>query len=998
MARAVKRRDAGGKGVNVYEDEYYLLALILKEDLDEQKCKEKLKEYCEELGKIDKDFNTHSKLKEICKDEKRDGKCTDLKNKIKGKCTPFKAKLQEITQKKKSDLTDEICLKNQEQCLFLEAACPTELKDDCNKLRNHCYQKKRDEVADEALLRALSGNLKDKNECKERLKVICPELGQESDELTKKCINLDDTCTSLVAAALYKCNSLKVEIEKVLNLNEELKKKGQSLLKGCHFYGKNCKNDESKCNALKDKCKEKEIVYLAPGSHFDPTRPEPTLAEKIGLKELYEEAAADGVVIEKPLKADISDLLVLLSEKENFGETKCKSVFKTKCSSIEHLAVSIKNLCDNNTEQEEKCKKYDQEFTQKKATLTTIFKGRNFDQEIMAWGELPTHITEYDCKVLQSDCFYFENQNSFETPCKNVKATCYKKRLDELVNEVLLEKLRGKFYHETGEWLEVVQKELINVCTGMEKKSNELFALCMQPMDAAIILLTDLHAKTNILQDHLDAKRDLPTRQHCTDLLKKCADLEQDSKHIEWPCRTLRHHCARLGVAEHLEEVFLQERVSDLDKFESCVETLRGRCSGWGRRGRTRYALGCVAPNATCTYLTQNVGAKCAVLGGRIQTEGIIAKANEQTTKEATCERWMPFCSKYMSSCGNLTAENGENCKNLKEHCDSFIKRQELELKVVDELKGYLKEKGECKNTLDKYCTEWKKANNGLEALCTDKTNAKNNNDDDVRNKLCEKLIEQVKKQCPVLERKLTEASEELKEKEKEYTKIKGEAVKAMGEASLVLVTTKATNSSGNKEAAAGPDAAKNAAQFRLVRRNAAAKTHITEKELKAFDLVSQTFSLYVELKEECEDSLKKCGFKVECPQCEDACGEINKICLKLEPLEVREHKVETSTTTTTTTTTIVGSEAGKAGTEQCTSIRTTDTWVTHTSTHTSTSTSTSTITSTVTLTSTRKCRPTKCTTEGEEAGEVKPSGGLRMRGWSVMKGVLLGMMISVMI
>ncbi|KAG5513117.1 hypothetical protein PMAC_003413 [Pneumocystis sp. 'macacae'] len=117
----------------------------------------------------------------------------------------------------------------------------------------------------------------------------------------------------------------------------------------------------------------------------------------------------------------------------------------------------------------------------------------------------------------------------------------------------------------------------------------------------------------------------------------------------------------------------------------------------------------------------------------------------------------------------------------------------------------------------------------------------------------------------------------------------------------------------------------------------------------------------------------------------------------KTRTIEVTEHKVETSTTTTTTTTTttIVGSEAGKAGTEQCTSIRTTDTWVTHIDAQ-NTSTSTSTTTSTVTLTSTRRCKPTRCTT-GDEAGEVTPSGGLRMRGWGV-KGVLLGMMISVMI
>ncbi|KAG5519722.1 hypothetical protein PMAC_001879 [Pneumocystis sp. 'macacae'] len=997
VARAVKRRAAGGKGTSVYEDVEYLLTLVLKKEGLEQKCKEELKRYCEELRNIDKEFSIYSELKEICKD---DGviKCTNLKTSVDKKYNSFKTDLGEVAKKQIPELTDEHC-SNQEKCLFLENAYP-DLKENCNTLRTNCYQKKREEVAEEALLRALRGNL-DNNKCNEKLKEICPVLIQGSDELLEKCVNSEYTCQHLVQAAKDKCKLLKKEVETTLS-NNELKENVHSLLEKCYFYGLDCQ--DSKCDNLKDKCRKEGIVYVPPGSHFDPTRPEPTVMEKVGLEELYKEAAEDGVLIEKPLERDPLDLLLLLSKNEKFDKDKCKTILSSKCKSIEYLGGGIKELCGNASEHDDKCEKLDDEFKKETKALTTRIENKHFKKdEVMLWSDLPDVFNEYDCTVLQSDCFYYGSQTSFEKLCKNVKAGCYKRGLDILANEALLGNLRGKFNnHDT--WLKTFPKDLINVCTGIKEKSKEIFALCLQPMDSIFVLLTYLNINTNILQEHLDAKRDLPTRQHCTDLLKKCEDLEQDSKHIEWPCRTLRHHCARLGVAEHLEEVFLQEKVNDLDKFESCVKNLTERCSGWGRRGRTRYALGCVAPNATCTYLTGSVGAKCAVLGGRIQTEGVINKAKEKNTKEATCRRWMPFCNKFMSSCGNLTAEENKYCKGLEKECEKVIRQLQLEEEVIYELKGNLKTEGECKTELEKYCTQWKNATNGLQALCTSEGKGKNN-DAKVREELCQRLVEEVKKRCPGLAERLTEASKELEEKGKEYEDIKKKAVEAMEKANLILSKTKTSDSKAESQAAAPAavpavsNTGKNAVQFKLVRRNAAAKAHITEKELEAFDLVSQAFGLYVELKEECKDSLKKCGLRKECEGCKDACEKIDKICLKLEPLEVTEHKVETSTTTTTTTTTttIVGSDTGKAGTEQCTSIKTTDTWVTHTSTHTSTSTSTSTITSTVTLTSTRKCRPTKCTTEGEEAGEVTPSGGLRMRGWGV-KGVLLGMMISVMI
>ncbi|KAG5518016.1 hypothetical protein PMAC_003200 [Pneumocystis sp. 'macacae'] len=986
VARAVKRRAQVAQ--NVYEDEEYLFALIVKKDYnDDTKCKNGLEGYCKNLedSKLDPK-EIHGKLGDLCGNKKQNEKCTKLKTNVQEKCTSLKNELGKILKNGGSTLTDKECKENEQKCLFLEAACETELKDKCIELRIGCYQKKREEVADEALMRALNGDLKEEGLCKAKIKNVCLKLGHESDELLKKCTDTDKTCTSLLKTAQDKCNSLKEEVEKAIKPDNDLQKNGHSLLEKCHFYGENCENKESKCNELKEKCKEKEIVYVPPGSHFDPTRPEPTLAEKIGLGQLYEEAAADGVVISKPLELDISDLLVFLSEKTPFDENQCKKVFKNKCNTFKHLAGNLKELCDNSTKYEDECKEFKKEFDRKKRTLTAKFNGEQFKNIIMAWSELPKVFNEYDCTVLQSECFYYEGQ-SFEKQCKNVRAACYKRGRNALANEALQKKLRGWFGNQVGEFSEEFYKKLLKACLDLKNESKELFALCMQPIETSIVLLTDLHVKTTILHDHLNMKRDLPTKEDCRELLKKCEDLRPDSEEIEWPCRTLKHHCAQLSVAEQLEEKLLAEKVGDLDNFDSCVENLRGQCNTWSRRWRTGFSLACVTPNVTCRYVAGSVTSKCKTLKNHIEVKGIIGKAGKENEMEDTCEFWEPYCNKYMSSCKDLKSTGKEDgCEKLKEKCKPYREQRDREDVLMSEFKGHLDTKDNCKTNLNKYCTEWDKAKNEtLKGFCSSTDAAKKKDNAIDRDELCKKLVERVQGRCEGLQKRLEDAKKELEEQKTKYEGAKIKAGEAIKTANLVLLGVRATD----EKAASGT---KDAKQFKLMRRDT--KVEVTENELRAFDLTAQAFSLYLELKEKCYNLKDECKFKKECKS-EDLCKKIDGICLKLEPLDVK-HETKIVTNITTTITETVGPE-GKTIEELCKSIKTTDTWITRTSTHTSTSTSTSTFTSTVTLTSTRRCKPTKCTT-GDEAGDVHPSGGLKMAGWSVMRGVLLGMVISVMI
>ncbi|KAG5513120.1 hypothetical protein PMAC_003416 [Pneumocystis sp. 'macacae'] len=512
-------------------------------------------------------------------------------------------------------------------------------------------------------------------------------------------------------------------------------------------------------------------------------------------------------------------------------------------------------------------------------------------------------------ELLESDCLYFGGQGGTDTPCSNLRAACYKR------DSMLVQIQRG---------LMIFKKDSKKPVRKLKEQSDELFVLCMDPKNTALTLSTDLRMKAIYLKELLDERRDFPTRKDCEVLEKKCKELGPDSREIGWPCYTLNQHCRRLESAEKLEEVLLKEETKDLDDFNSCVEKLGERCNAWNR-WRNRFALACLAQNVTCRIITKSVESKCAALDGHMKAEDV---KNEETI----CASWMPYCNKYMSSCKNLTTENDGKCEELEKECKTVIKRLELERKALDELKGHLTTEEKCKTTLDGYCTEWKKATNGLEK-----------NDTEVREKLCGKLVEKSEEAVSCVRKKTYRNKGSVKKKEKDYEDIKKKAEKAIDAAKLVLVTTKVVDNKAENKAPGATGKIKNNSSL------------LREMQQQRHTLQRR------KLKEICEDSVKKCGFEKECKECKEACKTVRNVCTGLKPLEIKEYEAKIETKHITTT--------------ECKSIQTTDVWVTKTSTHTSTSTSTSTTTSTVTLTSTRRCKPTKCTT-GDEAGDVTPSGG----------------------
>ncbi|KTW32231.1 uncharacterized protein T551_00913 [Pneumocystis jirovecii RU7] len=1021
VARAVKRRAAGTQNSI---DEEHVLALILKEDgLSEQECKKKLKKYCQELTEAKLNIEqVHKKLKGFCEDGKADTKCKELKANIEKKCTTIKGKLKEAIKKKNSDLTDKDCKENEQQCLFLEGVCSKELKDDCNTLRNKCYQKKRDKVAEEVLLRALRSDLNGSVICEKKLKEICPVMGRESDELTNLCLNQKETCKNILIEKDKKCGTLKTDVSAALGSFK--KETCLELLEQCYFYIGNCGDDDIiKCIELGGKCQEQNIAYMPPGPDFDPTRPEATIAEDIGLEEFYKKVEEDGVFIGKNHLRDATALLALLiqdsSLKKKDDKEKCEEALQKSCKNP-HEHEALESLCKKNglsNDGTKKCEELQNDINKtckiftSKVTNNRLFDPTKGNNEIVGWEGLPTFLSNEDCAKLESYCFYFEKKcPDGENACKNIRATCYKRGLDARANKVLQENMRGMLHGSNKSWLEKFQQELVKVCEKLKKENkgsfsnDELFILCVQPAKAARLLTHDLRMKTIFLRQQLDQKRDFPTDKNCKELGRKCQDLGEDSKEITWPCHTLEQQCNRLGTTEILKQVLLDEHKDTLKDEESCVKYLKEKCNKWSRRGDDRFSFVCVFQNATCELMVKDVQDRCKVFKKNIEVAEIVDflknNTNNITTLERNCPSWHTYCNRFSLNCPDLT-KGDALCTKIKDHCKPFYERKALEEALKVELRGNLN-KNKCESALKGYCTQLGKLNNeSIKSLC--KANTKDNpkkSNKDAKKELCEKLVEEVKEQCKTLPAELKQPADNLKKDVKTYEELKEEAKKAMNKSSLVLSLVKkdGNNTPKNNRKSEDKNDVSNGLQdttkhVKILRRGVK-DVSVTELEAKAFDLAAEVFGRYVDLKERCNKLESDCGIKEDCKDLEEVCKKINKACRNLKPLEVKPHETvtESTTTTTTTTTTVADPKA-----TECKSLQTTDTWVTQTSTHTSTSTITSTITSKITLTSTRRCKPTKCTT-GDDAEDVKPSEGLRVSGWNVMRGVIVAMVISFMI
>nr|QJX19857.1 large surface protein PCAN_A1.28.3 [Pneumocystis canis] len=1018
----LKKRDQG-KGEEMEEEHF--LALILKGNVREDNCKTELGKYCKSLHAAELESKQiHEKLKDVCEKDgnvkDKDKKCKDLKGKVEGKCETLKKGLDEVL--KERPVKSNNCTQYESQCLFL-GACSEDVTEKCSEVGNKCYLMRRVKVAGEVLVRALSGSLKkkeNKNEekCIEDLKKHCPILGRMSHELMEKCLNPEETCKSLITEAGNKCTSLKDKVKKAVeNVKDD---SCLPLLEECYFYGPNC--EETKCEELRTQCEdEHDIVYIPPEQPWFPIQPKVSIIEEVGLERLYKAIAEEGILINKLKLPSIDDLLFFFSQKNDnngeFDKEKCKA----QQGNCDYLKTLSKNSDYNCNGLENKCTELEKKFKKRRDDLkedikdARLFGGNDGDTEpvkSIPWHKLYPEFNGESCPRLESECFYLDknDKSDFEKACKNVRNMCYKRGLDAAAYETLESRMRGEFLDSRANWPNQCQKKLIDVCEKLKDEDSNLLSLCLQPEKTCNQLKRDILKKANQLVRDLETVRDSPQEEDCKIYKKECDSLKEDNTWLFDPCYTLERNCYHLRESQKMRNLLLEERQNYFEDIENCTSILDKKCQNWSRKINKQFSLSCALQNDTCRIMSFNTSLQCDNLIKNINGKEIVNTLNEvkgnMDELRELCPTWLPYCNALLPNCAKELAEGNNDtlCPGIQKYCKPYQERQAVEDAAIYEFRGYLTNNTQCMFKLDGYCTQGiKLANKTLKGLCTnisDKDNSEANKT--IREKLCKRLVKKVRRWCKTLYNELKEAKEELTDRVATYEKLKKEAEEKAKKTNVIL-TFSIENDTTNKT---------NTTSHALVKRSQSYPT-ITETEAYAFDLVAMVITEYVDLKEKCEKLLLDCGFKKECPESETPCTKIEKSCSDLKPLEMRPPQTITNTETSTSTVTqnVTVDSQGKpictAGTPSismnCTSIHTTETWVTHTSTHTSTMTKTSTVTSKVTIVSTKKCQPTQCTTDrtypthgsgGEEAGDVKPSGGIRVNGWGT-NGMILMILFS---
>ncbi|KAG5513286.1 hypothetical protein PMAC_001657 [Pneumocystis sp. 'macacae'] len=1002
-------------------DEEHLLAFILKEDIsDKEKCKKRLEMYCVNLQEIDLNLdNMDPKLKKICNSNQQP-KCEGLKKKLEKKSKTLKKTLETTF---KHSVTYDGCNKYHPQCLFLEDAFPQKINTPCTDFRNKCYQKKRDELAEEILIKALQGSLRNSMDSEKKLEELCSILNEESDELMYLCLNQKETNEKLVKLTKHNCEILRKINETVLeNLNTTT---CYLLCSQCYFYQQNCieKEIKKKCDEIKKKCKDQKVECKSSDYHFSPIEPKPTLQKIIGLEESYELAEHNGLLVGKPHKKTLFYLFLLLALDDDLNDAdndyKCQEALGLKCSFLTKMSQDLGNICTNETYRIEKCnetRKFQKKCSalKKKIFLNNLSTTNNTTQsKLFTWRQLSTSPTKEELIYLLSECYYLEGHCPFNlnAACKNVKSASYKKGLDAKANNLLEEQMRGMLHNLTqdnGSNLKKCQEALLQTCKNYKNKNEDLFILCMTPKETCLMLESDIKAKVDDLHRVLNKIRDKPNKHNCIKFQILCKKLGSDSKSIHKPCDTLKERCIFLENIEQLKKHMLEKKKDFfLDKHQ-CMKNLKEECLRLFRKEKNQFNYSCVALEESCDLMISSVMDHCTSLKENMKELNIINKVDNDTEKEDVCLLWMPYCDKLAPNCNYLLKENNKIglCSQLKEKCKSFLEKKGIEEMMTYKLGGALSTQNECKEALNKYCVLSKTTNNfTVFALCKNIT--ANRGVEKAKEDLCIKFVSYVFERCPELLKEIMEAKDDLEKERKEFEKIKKEAEEAIKDTRIILSTIK-TNGSELMEGIVFK--LFNGRTVTLMKSKSLKKENIniymTEKESTTFKLIARVFDLYVELKEKCYHFLKECVFKKEC-QYQNECQKIESACKGLKAFDIASLGIKTVIKTVITKNNSITQEGRteskeKAIDKECIPVNTINTWITHTFIHTSILTKTSILTSTATLTSKKKCKPTKCiktqNKTGVIPGAIIPSSGMTISGWNIIKGIMIQIIILVII
>ncbi|EMR09657.1 hypothetical protein PNEG_02240 [Pneumocystis murina B123] len=920
----------------VIEDEIkeeHVLVLIVKSDYkDEAKCKKKLEEYCKRLLEIYQDLgNENDKVRKICEDGKQE-KCKGLKQKVEKEINELKAKLDELLKK---SIDNKNCRKYEDICIFLEDVDQKDVKDKCSELRDRCYKKMRQEVSKEIIFRAFGRKI---NSDTEIINIACSFFIEYVDELIFICINTSKIFIDFKKNSLDICKLLQTGFE-----DNELMEKCEEYLKKCYFYGSNCKN--TKCDKIKDQCKEKGILY-EPELDYDPVK-SLSFSDKIELEDLYEEAEAKGIIFRKQEKVSFKDTFFFRSsfhiqeqkeilqktilynqENKSKAEENCKEILK-KCYIFK--SIFLNNMCKKI--ENKKCKEIvdvEEKCTYLKLKLylkgwSTEFE-KNKSSKLFSWKELPRSFSREDCIGFVSECFYLEKicKDEIGNACKNVRVACYKKGQDRMLNRYFGSGLKNlRYLNSTGKKSEC-QKLVRDKCKKVNRNIRYM-QKCLEPEELCLEILDNIFAESKELGRVLDDAQDFPEKKECVKLKKKCDDLKSNSDLNDEKCTALDRYCEYLRVINELRKDFLKRNNDVLENQNNCKKALKEKCDRLIRR-QNSFNFFCVLLEETCEFMVKWTKKECSQLRASFINNGSwITDKNKNKHLQENCLLWDSHCQQLMESCPEFLkhplGNTPKHCLLLKEKCNSFWEELQFKEKLMYNLKGSLDRSIKCKETLEKYCTKWEGEKNQIfDSACKDKNGL---SDYLKREEICNELVKKVIEKCPTLKSNLEKAKIDLEKKKDKFERDKEEAENCIKQTRLLLLRPNedgqgAPSSVQNNSALAPatpsagplvPDIATRSSSTQDIRTNTTEVRHvrrtfvdgeISEAETKALDATAKALDSYLELKGQCKALQEDCGFKEECPTFKPFCKEIDMLCEGIKPLKLASHHTLIFTTTST--------------------------------------------------------------------------------------------------
>ncbi|KAG5518223.1 hypothetical protein PMAC_003019 [Pneumocystis sp. 'macacae'] len=653
-------------------------------------CQGSLSRICANI----KDMNT--KVQNICLSKTV---CNFAFNQI---MTRIKKTAEELSDEKITEHNR--CNMLQMRCHFLEHHGMWYLNEKCKKLKEHCYNRVRKEVAKVIvydLLRGTSGIL---DVCIQKLQHACHSLSRRSPELLTLCIDPTSVCKEFALYSKKECETYGVQF---LLVKEQITKKNCiEWLEICYYTISDCQFLHSLCRLFQLDCAEKGFFYNPRGHNFDLFKIPHTDMDENGVHYAYEKLRDLGIDVTQ-VTGNLNLLVpTFLTGNSYIGYSECKRMLDKKCSSMKYLEL-VKNTCTSMKLRNI----YNACFDIYAQTRDYSYSLKNkLTQGIGFWWYPYLPLSKKECEEYLITCYFMTKTISYwlgYNICKDIRLVCYQADLERAADMALMKKLNKKLKLKNNSALNENQNEckkiLLEECKNFMYYSYHVLYKCLHPDQTCKNLTTLIHENSRKLETGLrDAIVDLDYEK-CKEYNEECRKLGSYFNSTIELCKQLHTNCENINRMAELGVKALQKG-SSLRNESVCLTYIGEYCI----RNSTAYE--CIDKKKTCKYILKSVSAYCTRLLRYLSYSEF--HNSLRYIGYSRCFNFNYYCKLLKGSCHSLN----DKCFKLQKACNNIStqinKFNDLVKTYGDEISGYDK----CYRKLTQECRNPKKQKNAT--LC----------------------------------------------------------------------------------------------------------------------------------------------------------------------------------------------------------------------------------------------------------------------------------------